>query len=108
MIPEVPVVNFAAAHADGALVLDVREPHEYAAGHVPGALLVPLATVPDVAPELPAHHPIYVICQSGTRSKLAAHHLARAGRDARSVIGGTSGWIDAGRPVVRGQRANRA
>lgn len=108
MIAEVPVSNFAAAHADGALVLDVREPHEYAAGHVPGALLVPLATVPDVARELPAHQPIYVICHSGNRSQLAAHHLARAGRDARSVIGGTSGWIDAGRPIVQGQRANRA
>ncbi len=108
MISEVDVRNFIAAHADGAHVLDVREPHEYASGHVPGARLVPLSTVPDVAHELPVGQPIYVICQSGSRSRIAAAHLARIGHDVRSVIGGTSGWIGAGRPVVRGMRANVA
>ncbi len=108
MISEVDVRNFIAAHADGAHVLDVREPHEYASGHVPGARLVPLSTVPDVAHELPVGQPIYVICQSGSRSRIAAGHLARIGHDVRSVIGGTSGWISAGRPVVRGMRANVA
>lgn len=108
MISEVDVRNFIAAHADGAHVLDVREPHEYAAGHVPGARLVPLSTVPDVAHELPVGQPIYVICQSGSRSRVAAQHLARIGHDVRSVIGGTSSWISAGRPVVRGMRANVA
>ncbi len=63
MISEVDVRNFIAAHADGAHVLDVREPHEYASGHVPGARLVPLSTVPDVAHELPVGQPIYVICR---------------------------------------------
>ena len=108
MIAEVDVRSFSAAHADGALVLDVREPHEYEAGHVPGARLVPLSVLPDVAREMPVGQPIYVICQSGSRSWQAALHLDRFGRDARSVRGGTSGWIGAGRPVVRGQRANRA
>ena len=108
MISEVDVRNFIAAHADGAHVLDVREPHEYASGHVPGARLVPLSTVPDVAHELPVGQPSYVICQSGSRSRIAAAHLARIGHDVRSVIGGTSGWISAGRPVVRGMRANVA
>lgn len=108
MISLVPVTSFAAAHADGALVLDVREPHEYAAGHVPGARLVPLATVNDALRDLRTDQPIYVICQSGSRSQIAAQHLDRAGRDARSVIGGTSGWISAGRPVVRGRHANTA
>ncbi len=108
MFSEVPISSFVAAHADGALVLDVREPHEYAAGHVPGARLTPLATVPDALGDLPAGRPIFVICQSGNRSRVAAQHLARAGRDARSVIGGTGGWISAGQPVVRGERANVA
>ena len=108
MIGEVDVNSFSAAHADGALVLDVREPHEYEAGHVPGARLVPLSLVPDVARDMPTGQPIYVICQSGNRSWVAAQHLDRHGRDARSVRGGTSGWIGAGRPVVRGVRANRA
>ncbi len=108
MFSEVPISKFVAAHADGALVLDVREPHEYAAGHVPGARLVPLETVPDAVADLPTGQPIFVICQSGNRSRVAAQHLARAGRDARSVIGGTGGWVSAGRPVVRGQHANVA
>ena len=108
MFTEIPISSFVAAHADGALVLDVREPHEYAAGHVPGARLLPLASVPDALGELPTGQPIFVICQSGNRSKVAAQHLSRAGRDARSVIGGTGGWISAGRPVVRGQHANVA
>ncbi len=108
MVSQVAVSSFAAAHADGALVLDVREPHEYAAGHVPGARLVPLATLNDALRELPTSQPIYVICHSGTRSQMAAQLLGRAGHDARSVIGGTSGWISEGRPVVRGRRANAA
>ena len=108
MISEVDVRKFIAAHADGAHVLDVREPHEYEAGHVPGARLVPLSTVPYVAHQLPMGLPIYVICQSGDRSRVAAQHLAQIGHDVRAVIGGTSSWINAGRPVVRGLRANIA
>jgi rhodanese-related sulfurtransferase len=64
--------------------------------------------VPDALADLPTGQPIFVICQSGNRSRVAAQHLARAGRDARSVIGGTGGWVSAGRPVVHGQHANVA
>ncbi|NNN01813.1 MAG: rhodanese-like domain-containing protein [Acidimicrobiaceae bacterium] len=108
MVTEVDVWSFSAALADGALVLDVREPFEYVGGHVPGARLVPLSTLSTAASELPTGRPIYVICQSGNRSRSAAQELARHGRDARSVSGGTSGWISAGRPVVRGPRENNA
>lgn len=103
---EVNMWNFAGAHADGAFVLDVREPHEYVAGHVPGAKLMPLSMLTTHVDELPLNEPIYVICQGGSRSRVAAQELARHGRDARSVIGGTSGWIGTQRPVVRGERAN--
>ena len=108
MVSEVDVWSFSAAHADGALVLDVREPHEYVAGHVPGARLVPLSTVSSNVSDLPLDRPIYVICQGGNRSWVAAQELARHGLDARSVAGGTSSWISAGQPVVRGTRQNRA
>ena len=108
MFSEVDVQRFSAAHADGALVLDVREPHEYLSGHVPGARLVPLSQLAATAHVLPNRQPIYVICQGGNRSRTAARHLAELGRHAVSVIGGTSGWIGAGRPVVRGARANLA
>ncbi len=105
MIREVDVRTFAAAHRDGAFVIDVREAYEYAAGHVPGALLVPLATVHARMGEFPRHEPVYVICASGSRSLAAASWLASAGIDAWSVAGGTSAWASAGGPLARRLRA---
>ena len=103
MVPEVDVPNFAAAHADGGFVIDVRERFEYAAGHVPGARLIPMAQLPHHVAELPADEPVYVICASGNRSWTAARFLIQRGFDARSVAGGTGDWAARGLPVVRGQ-----
>ncbi|MGW4499125.1 rhodanese-like domain-containing protein [Micromonospora sp. NPDC004336] len=102
---EVNLTDFAAAHADGAAVLDVREPFEYVEGHVAGARLVPLAQLPTVVADLPRGQSVFVICASGNRSLAAAQFLARAGIDARSVSGGTGGWVRSGRPVVTGPDA---
>lgn len=102
---EVDLTTFTARHRDGALVIDVREPHEYLAGHVPGAELIPMGQIPTRAAELPRGVPVYVICASGGRSLTATEYLARAGVDAWSVAGGTSAWQHAGHPVVRGAHA---
>ncbi|MFI5488594.1 rhodanese-like domain-containing protein [Micromonospora echinaurantiaca] len=102
---EVNLADFAAAHAAGAVVVDVREPFEYVEGHVPGARSVPLAQLPAAVGDLPRSRPVYVICASGNRSLTAAQFLARAGIDARSVGGGTGGWIRSGRPVATGADA---
>ena len=102
LISEVTLSELAAVHAEGALVVDVREPEEYRAGHVPGAVSLPLGVVPVRAHELPKDQPVFVVCQSGGRSYQAAEGLHQAGYDARSVAGGTGGWVQAGRPVVRG------
>ncbi|MEV5693012.1 rhodanese-like domain-containing protein [Micromonospora globbae] len=102
---EVNLTDFAAAHADGAVVVDVREPFEYIEGHVPGARLVPLAQLPTALGDLPRNRPVYVICASGNRSLAAAQFLARAGIDARSVSGGTGAWARSGRPVATGPNA---
>ena len=102
MVSEVDLESFAAAHADGAFVLDVREPYEYAEGHVPGAKLIPLAGLPAQAASLASRQPVYVICASGHRSLTAAQFLARRGIDAKSVADGTKGWISRGLPVVYG------
>lgn len=84
-----------------AAVVDVREPEEFAAGHVPGARLVPLGTVPAVATDLPTDRPVYLVCQSGGRSAQAAAYLAQRGVDAVNVDGGTGDWVAAGYPVER-------
>ncbi|GAB3140637.1 hypothetical protein GCM10027290_11780 [Micromonospora sonneratiae] len=101
---EVDIAAFAVAHANGATVIDVREPVEYAEGHVPGAHCVPLAQLPASLGSLPRHRTVYAICASGNRSRVAAELLERAGFDARSVAGGTAAWARAGHPVTRGSR----
>ena len=98
MVAEVDVRDLAAAQRAGALVLDVREPSEYVAGHVPGAKLVPLGSLPDRIGELPRHQRIYVICASGSRSRTAAALLAAAGLSASSASGGTNAWIASDAP----------
>jgi rhodanese-related sulfurtransferase len=105
---QVTIDHLRAARADGAVVVDVREPAEYVQGHVPGARLIPLSEVPAHAQDLPTDDPVYVICASGNRSLRASEYLERAGVDARSVQGGTSGWVSAGYPVVTGARADES
>jgi rhodanese-related sulfurtransferase len=108
VVPEIDLQTFASAHADGAFVLDVREPFEYVAGHVPGAELLPMAHVHAHVDALPKDQRVYVICASGNRSLTAAGWLRAAGIDAVSVAGGTGGWTSQGRPVVRGRHANES
>jgi rhodanese-related sulfurtransferase len=99
---EVEITEFADAWADGAPVVDVRERWECAAGHVPGALLMPLGNLGAHIAEIPAGDVVYVICASGNRSLQGARIVEAAGRSAVSVAGGTSGWSAQGRPVETG------
>ncbi|KAB1117943.1 rhodanese-like domain-containing protein [Micromonospora aurantiaca] len=102
---EVDMATFSAAHADGATVIDVREPVEYVGGHVPGARCIPLGHLPTSIRDLPRRGTVYVICASGNRSQVGAELLERAGIDARSVAGGTAAWARAGRSLTQGSRA---
>jgi rhodanese-related sulfurtransferase len=98
----VTVHNLKAALDEGStLIIDVREPYEYADGHVPGAELMPLMTVPQRVAELPTDQPVYVVCAVGGRSAQAAAFLATRGVDAINVDGGTGEWVAAGYPVER-------
>lgn len=101
-VREVDTAALAGALAGAAVVVDVREPAEYAAGHVPAARNIPLASVPLRAAELTGAGEVYVICQSGGRSYQGAQALLASGVPAVSVAGGTSEWIAAGHPVVTG------
>ena len=91
----------AAALVDsGAVLLDVREPHEWQAGHAPKARHIPLAQLAQRARELPANKPIVTVCRSGHRSARAAAMLGQAGRETSNLAGGMHAWARAGLPVV--------
>lgn len=96
MAPQVP----AARVPEEAFLLDVREHAEWAAGHIPGALHIPLGELPVRYPEIGRDRELYVICRSGVRSAQAAQALAGAGWDARNVSDGMIGWHAAGRPIT--------
>lgn len=91
----------AALDAGSTLVIDVREPVEYAQGHVPGAAPMPLMSVTQRADELPTDRPVYLVCAVGARSAQAAAFLQTRGVDAVNVDGGTRDWVAAGYPVER-------
>ena len=63
----------------GAVILDVREPDEWNAGHIQGATLIPLGQLASRANELPENQPIYVVCRSGNRSVTGRDTLLNAG-----------------------------
>ena len=101
-ISEISVGDLADRLAEGRRLIDVREPHEYDEAHVPGAVLVPLATVPDELDAFRGEGPVYVICKSGGRSMRACEYVADQGIDAVNVEGGTTAWILSGREYATG------
>ncbi len=92
-------VHDAVQRDPSTLLLDVREPDEWAAGHAPGARHLPLAEVS--ADEVPADTTIYCLCRSGGRSSKATAALRAAGLDAVNVTGGMNAWAEAQLPIVR-------
>ena len=102
-VPEIDVSELARLHAAGVRLVDVREPDEYEGAHVPGAELIPLATVPERVDEVAgAEGPVYVICAAGGRSRRAAEFYLTQGIDAVNIAGGTRAWIEADQPTNAG------
>jgi rhodanese-related sulfurtransferase len=98
-IAQVDPTETARLIADGALLLDVRELDEWAAGHAPGAVHVPLGQLDPAT--LPRDRVVVAICRSGNRSGTAARWLAAAGIDVRNLAGGMKAWDADGHPVRR-------
>lgn len=88
--------------ADSAVLLDVRSPREFAQGHLPGAVNVPLDDLPAVAARY-AGQDVVTVCHSGARSAIAAEALAAAGALVLSLAGGTEAWRRAGHPMETGR-----
>jgi rhodanese-related sulfurtransferase len=80
----------------GALLLDVRENDEWDAGHVSGAVHIPLGQLVERVDEMPDDRQVVVICRSGARSARAAAFLASSGFDAINLAGGMHAWAAAG------------
>jgi rhodanese-related sulfurtransferase len=89
------------AQDGGAMLIDVRESHEYRAGHAPGAKHISLSVIERRLGEIPKERDIYVVCQSGMRSQQAANILASAGYKVTNVSGGMTNWQRQGLKVVK-------
>jgi len=101
--PEITVDALEETLAGGLVPLvDVRQPEEYEAGHVPGAKLIPLADVVARVREIPTEGPVYVICHTGSRSQRAADYYRNMGIEAYNIAGGTQAWVDAGKETAHG------
>ncbi|MUK01001.1 rhodanese-like domain-containing protein [Vibrio cholerae] len=83
-----------------ARILDVREDHEWEAGHVEGAVHIPLDQLPARLGELDPDEDLHVVCRLGGRSQRAAEWLEANGYTAINVSGGMEAWLEAGRPMV--------
>lgn len=109
MPPAIPSIDVVEAERrlredeDRPVLLDVREPDEFSAVRVAGALLVPTSVFMTRVADVPADRPVMVMCHIGGRSAAVAGYLIRAGRnDVVNVAGGMDAWERAELPVRRG------
>ncbi|HVE24727.1 MAG TPA: rhodanese-like domain-containing protein [Sporichthya sp.] len=99
MPPHVPEIEVSGI-PDGAHLLDVREPVEWAAGHIDGAQHIPMHDVPSRLADIPADADVVVVCKSGGRSAQVTAYLNASGRKATNLSGGMIAWAHAHRPMV--------
>ena len=95
------IMNVTVAEiSQGAVILDVREDYEWEAGHVDGALHIPLEQLPARLEELDPDVDLNVICRTGGRSFRATTWLVQNGYSAFNVVGGMGAWFEADKPMV--------
>jgi rhodanese-related sulfurtransferase len=98
-IPTVAVTGVPDPLPPGLAVLDVREPVEWAHGHIEGAVHIPLMDLPARLAEVPADQTL-VVCRVGARSAQAVAYLRQQGYDVVNLDGGMLDWSAAGRTMV--------
>jgi rhodanese-related sulfurtransferase len=99
-LPAVTPDEAADLGKHAAVLVDVREPFEWDAGHAPQARHIPLGQLPRQLATLPSDRQIILVCRSGNRSAQATALLANAGLEAANLTGGMAAWARAGLPVV--------
>jgi rhodanese-related sulfurtransferase len=104
------VEEWKAWQAEGrpAQLVDVRSAAEFATGHLPCAINIPLEQLEARAADLSHCAPLVLVCQGGTRATLASARLAAQGRESLVLKGGTTAWLKAGYPAVRSTAARWA
>jgi rhodanese-related sulfurtransferase len=80
-------------------LIDVRQPHEHAAGHISDSRLIELAALPAQAEAIARDRPVVFYCRSGARSAMATQAFRQAGYDAHNMTGGLLEWQSAGLPL---------
>ena len=85
--------------ADGAQLVDVRQDYEWEAGHIEGAVHIPLELLPAESETLDRERPIVFSCRSGSRSAFATSAFREAGFEAFNLSGGLLAWVEEGREI---------
>lgn len=98
-VPSISIAHLPAELSGDVVLLDVREHDEWAAGHAPEAVHIPMGEIPGRLGELSGDE-VYVICRSGGRSARVTAYLNANGWDATNVDGGMGAWHAAGRTLV--------
>lgn len=98
---DIPTVKALQGRSDVAL-FDVREPHEYNAGHIPNITLIPMNQVPGRINEIPRDKTVILTCRTGNRSGQVADYLRQQGfTNVHNMEGGIVAWEQAGYPVEK-------
>ena len=100
MVPTVSLPEADQVLAGGGVLLDVREPEEWEAGHAPDATWIPMSELGQRLAEVPRDRRIVALCRSGARSEKVAEALVQRGYDAMNLAGGMQAWAADGRDVV--------
>ena len=103
-IPQITVEELRdkRERGDDAALVDVREPHEYALADLPGAIKIPLATLPKSLDRVPRDRDVVVYCRSGARSANAVQYLRQMGYTrAVNLAGGVNAWAERIDPAMR-------
>jgi len=82
-------------------IIDVRSPGEYASGHIPFAVNMPLEQVDSRLDDLREHTPVVLVCQSGRRAEMCAQQIQHHRSDLLLLEGGTDAWLEQGLPIVQ-------
>ena len=93
------------ARSAASQLIDVRSPSEFASGHIPGAINIPMDEIESRLDDLSHMKPIILICQMGTRARMTAGLLDPCNLQLSVLEGGTSAWINAGLPTVQSVRS---